>query len=69
MSLACRIRFKASPEPEVKGTFRQDVPIDEAVKEKKTAEIATTAPEPKVPATKEEDHPLILNLMMSFTLT
>ena len=51
-------RFKTSPEPEVKGTFRQDVPIDEALKEKKTAEIkATMAPEPKVPAPKEEETP------------
>ena len=63
-------RFKTSPEPEVKGTFRQDVPIDEALKEKKTAEIkAIMAPEPKAPAPKEERHPLVLNLMMSFTLT
>ena len=36
-------RFKTSPEPEVKGTFRQDVPIDEAIKEKKAAE---TVPAP-----------------------
>ena len=44
-------RFKTSPEPEVKGTFRQDVPIDEALKEKKAAEM-TTAPEPKVAGAK-----------------
>ena len=36
-------RFKTTPEPEVKGTFRQDVPIDEALKEKKAAE---TVPAP-----------------------
>ena len=36
-------RFKTSPETEVKGTFRQDVPIDEAIKEKKAAE---TVPAP-----------------------
>jgi len=31
-------RFKTSPDPEVKGTFGEDVPIDEALKEKKAAE-------------------------------
>ena len=38
-------RFKTSPEPEVKGTLREDVPIDEALKEKKTEET-TVAPYP-----------------------
>ena len=45
-------RFKTTPAPEVRGTFRQDVPIDEALKEKKTAEM-TTAPEPTSPTPKE----------------
>jgi len=39
-----------------KGTFRQDVPIDELVEEKKAAETTTT-PEPKAPASKEEETP------------
>ena len=49
-------RFKTTPEPEVRGTFRQDVPIDELVEEKKAAETTTT-PEPKAPASKEEETP------------
>ena len=57
-------RFKTTPEPEVKGTFRQDVPIDE-VKEKKAAEIKDNGSGSKAPSSHQI---MRLNSTMSFTL-
>ena len=55
-------RFKTTPEPEVKGTFRQDVPIDELVKEKKASEMVSAPKEEETPNNPKLDDEFYANM-------